>query len=365
MKQKEAVVEKENASDLWSQIATPVTMRKFVDEVANTEKLLLFGETGSGKTHFYLNILEWQEAQGLSADDMKMSIIFPDRPTGLAKLYKLIPRKYIDCIDVFQVNNYEETIIATATAEKQMETHYKKTGHYGWTVFELMENYWAFAQDYYCREAYGQTMGEYFAQMQSIMSNDKAEKRAAYEAFAGPFGGPWTIIKFFHNFNWIDRVKRFPYNTVFTSEIKEEENKDSIFHSLGYRPAGEKHNQHRMDTILYLGHRGEKFTIKPFKLTGYTKLYGEIDITGKNGYEEHKKACKRLADLGYCVSKMDDLEQQAGISPPKRKQPEVKVHTKEELGEMTKNAPNMVEDIQEGLKKLAKKEDEEEDPFDL
>jgi len=332
---KQKAVQK-HAPDLWSQRANSVTMRKFVTEVADTEKLLLFGETGSGKTHFYLNILEWQEKQGLKRDDLKMSIIFPDRPTGLAKLVNLIPKRYIDRIDVYQVNDYEETVVATATAEETMEEHYKETGQFGWMVFELMENYWTFSQDYYCRQAYGTSMGEYFAQMQSL--NAKSDKKTAYEAFAGPFGGPWPIIKFFHNFNWIDRVKRFPYNTIFTSEIKEEDNKDSIFYSLGYRPAGEKHNQHRMDTILYMGHKGNKFTMQPFKLTGYTRMYGEVNITGKNGYEEHRNAMKRLANLGYCVSKMDDLEQQAGINPPKRKK-ETEEKPKEEPKEKPKEVP--------------------------
>ena len=307
------------APDLWNQTADSISMRQFVRDVANTEKLLVFGETGSGKTYFYLKILEYLEKTGLSPDNMKMVIVFPDRPTGLTKLKDIIPSNYYDSIEVFPVNNYEDTIRATTTAEKIMEEHYKKTGHFGWIVFELMENYWTFAQDYYCRQAYGKSLGEYFAQMQSIISSDKAEKRTAYEAFAGPFGGPWPIIKFFHNFNWIDKIKRFPYNVVFTSEIKEEENKDSIFYTLGYRPAGEKHNQHRMDTILYLGHSGGKFTMKPFKLTGYTRLYGQIDITNKNGYEEHKRALKKLAELGYCVSKMEDIEQQAGIKPVKKK----------------------------------------------
>lgn len=310
---------KNTHTNLWNQMVQPVTMRKFAEDVADTEKLLLFGETGSGKTHFYLNILKYLKKSGIEPSNIKMEIIFPDRPTGLAKLYSLIPSDFVDYVDVFQITNYEDTIRATSSAEMVLQNHYKETGHLGWMVFELMENYWTFSQDYFCREAYGQTMGEFFAQMQSIGSKDVAEKKTAYEAFAGPFGGPWPIIKFFHNFNWIDKVKRFPFNTVFTSEIKEEENKDSIFSTLGYRPAGEKHNQHKMDTILYLSHKSNNFYMKPFKLTGFTRMFGELDITGKNGYEEHKSACTKLASLGYSVSKMKDIELQAGINPPKKK----------------------------------------------
>jgi hypothetical protein len=180
-----------------------------------------------------------------------------------------------------------------------------------------MENYWAFSQDYYCRQAYGETMADYFAQMQDIIKKGSGENRAAYEAMAGPWGGPWIVVKMAHNFNWLDKLKRMPYNIIFTSELKEEENKDSIFYSLGYRPAGEKHTQHKVDTILYLSHQGNKFFAKPFKLTGYDKLYGQIEITDKNGYEEHLNALKELEKRGFRISPIEELEKEAGITPPK------------------------------------------------
>lgn len=332
---KKEVETKGNVKTLWERRVESVPMVKYVEDTADTEKLLLFSETGAGKTTFYLNILRYLRKKGVKKEDLFMCIVTPDRPTGVAKLFNLIPKEYIGCVEVFAINDYEESVIATATAEEKLEAHFKKTGKFGWLVFELMENYWTFAQDYYCRRAYGKTMGEYFAQMQTIMSKDKAEKKTAYEAFAGPFGGPWPIIKFFHNFNWIDKIKRFPYNVIFTSEIKEETNKDSIFHTLGYRPAGEKHNQHRMDTILYLSHKGNNFFMKPFKLTGYRRLYGELNITEKNGYEVYKDALKRLEELGHCVSKMDDIEAAAGITPPKKKaaqklEPKPKLESKTE-----------------------------------
>jgi len=121
------------------------------------------------------------------------------------------------------------------------------------------------------------------------------------------------VIKFFHNFNWIDKIKRMPYNVLFTSEIKEEGNKDSIFYDIGYRPSGEKDNMHRFDTILYLSHKGNKFSQACYKLTGYSKIYSSVDITNKNGYEVHKGLLKRLEDAGLRTSKIEDVEKEAGI----------------------------------------------------
>ena len=328
-------------------------MDRFVAETANTEKLLLFSETAGGKTRFYLKILQWLSKKGVKADDMLMYIIYPDRPGGLTSLYGFIPKEYQSNIKVLIVSDYEQLITASATAIEGLEEHYKKTGKYGWLVFELCETFWTFSQDYYCRKAYGETMADYFSQMQSILGKDKAEKGSAYESFAGPFGGPWPIIKFYFNFYWIDRLKRLPYNIIFTSELKEEENKDSVFSDLGFRPAGEKHLQHKMDTILYLSHKGNSFYLKPYKITGYEKLYGQLEITGKNGYEVHKDALKRLEELGYKVTKFEELEKEAGIIPPK---PKPKVEKPETIIEQPKEEKTVTVINKEGETKISKEE---------
>ena len=64
-------------------------------------------------------------------------------------------------------------------------------------------------------------------------------------------------------------------------------------------------------------------------MTGYTKLYGKTEVTGKNDYETHLNLLKELDKRGFKVSAIDDLEQQAGITPPKKK-PESKPKPKEE-----------------------------------
>jgi len=334
------VTPKTDAEAFWNETVKPVTYRQYVEQAADTEKLLLFSESGGGKTTYYLSIINYLLKKGLSLEQIKMCIIFPDRPSGLVKLHGMIPEEFLDRIDIFSVNNYEETVKATASAHRILMEHYEKHKVPGWQVFELMENYWSFAQDYYSRQAFGKSLGEYFAQMQTILQKSKADKKTAYEAFAGPFGGPWPIIKFFHNFNWMDRIKRFPYHVVFTSEIKQEDNDDSVFKALGYRPAGEKHNQHRVDSILYLSHKGNNFYMRPYKLTGYQQLYPRVDITGKNGYEEHRLQLEKLEKEGYCVSKMTHLEKSVGITPPKKPE-QPKEQPKTEVKEKPKDKPKV------------------------
>jgi hypothetical protein len=284
---------------------------------------------------------------------MLMNIIFPDRAKGLTSLYGMIPKEFRNAVNVFPVNNYEDTLSATGTSDKMLMEHFKKTGIHGWFVAELMESYWLYSQDWFTRNAYGETLMEYMTKMSGVLSEKKAGQGPAYEALAGPFGGPWPIIKMAHNMNWIDKLKKKPYNIVFTSEVKEEDNKESIFEK--YRPAGEKHMQHKFDTILYLTHKGDNYFMKPYKISGYEKLYGQMDITGKNGYEVHIEALKRLEQLGYKTTKMEELEKEVGIVPPKPKK------AKEE-----KVLPETVTEVAKTLEKMEeKKKKPEDDPFDF
>jgi len=323
---KENVVKKKEV-DLWNEkLVEPVSLGKYAKEVVDSEKIILFGESNTGKTRWYLKILEYLINGGVKKEDILMCVVFPDRPTGIAKLANLIPEDFRDNIKVFQINTYEELVSSTAQSEELLKEHYKKTGKYGWLIVELLEDAWKSSQDFFCREAYGQSMGEFFSNMRDSLEKPGSP---AYEAFAGPFGGPWPIIKFFHNYNWIDKIKRMPYNILFTSELKSEQNKDSIFADLKYRPAGEKDNIHRVDTVIYLSHKGNKFTQACYKLTGYSKIYSTVDITNKNGFEEHKKLLQRLEDAGLRTSKIEDVEKEAGIEFEEKPEKEIKTVVRE------------------------------------
>ena len=310
---KKEVANKE-PQDLWKQeLVKPVSIKKYAAEVANTEKMIIFAESNAGKTSFYIGILKYLKEQGMKKEDLLMCIIYPDRPTGITKLESNIPEEYRENILIFPVNTYEDIVSSTAVAAKYLAEHKKKTGKLGWLVCELLEDVWKSVQDYYCRLAYGETLGEYFAKKRADVKAIQ-EDTTAYKSLEG--WGDWPIIKYFHNFNWIDKIKRMQYNVLFTAEIKPEGNKDSIFFDLGYRPAGEKDNMHRVDTIIYLSHKGNEFFMQPYKSTGYKRLYSKQKITGKNAYKVHKQALEELTKRGFGMSAMQELEEEAGITPP-------------------------------------------------
>jgi len=325
--------------DLWKEEAETYTIEQFAKQTENVEKILWYGESNSGKTRGYLDVLRYLKKIGTPPEKVCMCIIFSDRATGITKLYHLIPKEYVKNIYIFPVNDYEDLVKATGNAERILLEHHKKTGTHGWLISELLEESWRMAQDYYSRQAFGETLADLMsakrraiADLKSVKSEDK--KESAYQVLEG--WRDWTVIKFYHNFNWIDRIKKMPFNVGATAEIREIDNPDSIFYSVKVRPAGEKDNVHRFDTIIYKKHVGDKFYQRCFKLTGYSRLYSDIDITDKNGYEVHQKTLKLFESKGYKSSAIEELEKEAGIpSPPKKEEPKTEKEQAQDIAKAT------------------------------
>ena len=315
----------EQPKDLWKENVPSITMKQFAKETADVEKIIWFGESSSGKTRAYLDVLGYLKQQGVPAEKVCMCVIFSDRATGITKLYNLIPKEYVERVHIFPTNDYESMVKATASSEQILMEHFKNTGVHGWLICELLAESWRFCQDHYSREAFGETLADLMsAKRRAIVDikglKDDKKKESAYQALEG--WRDWSCIKFYHNFNWIDRIKKMPFNVGATAEIKDEANPDSIFAAIKVRPSGEKDNVHRFDTIIYKKHQGDKFYMRCLKLTGYDRLYTDVDITNKNSYAVHKEILKKFDKAGYHSSAIEELEKEAGIpSPPKVEPP--------------------------------------------
>ena len=320
---KKTAVGEQQPKDLWKESADSKTIKDFANETIDVEKILWYGESNSGKTRAYLDILaHLKNEENVSAEKVCMCIIFSDRATGITKLYHLIPKEYVNRVFIFPVSNYEEMVKATAESERILMKHFEKTKTHGWLILELLEEAWRFAQDYYSRQSFGETLADLMATKRQEVHNlmvakNKEDKETAYQVLSG--FRDWVTIKFFHNFNWIYKIKRMPFNVGATAEIREEVNPDSMFAKVGAKPAGEKDNMHRFDTIIYKKHLKDKFYQRCFKLTGYSRLYSDVDITDKNSYTIHKKVCEKFERSGYKTGAMEEIEKEAGIEPPKPK----------------------------------------------
>jgi len=318
----------DDPTNLWGKKVTPIPLDIFAEETENVEKILWFGESNTGKTQSaIIDVLRYLASQKVPPEHVMFCVIFPDRATGITKLYHLIPQQYRDRVFMFTINDYEDLISATASAEDLLMEHYKKTKVHGWMIIELAEEAWRMSQDYYSRKSFGETLADLMSAKRRALteyndSSDERKKESAYQALEG--WRDWTVIKFFHNFNWIDKIKRMPFNVAMTSEIKAVDSSDSIFFDIKHQPAGEKDNVHRFDTVIYKKHIGNKFTQRCFKLTGYSRLYNEVDITDKNSYAEHKKILRKFDEKGYHLSAIDEAEEEAKIVVPEKVKEKVK-----------------------------------------
>lgn len=344
---------------------------EYIEQTADSYKIIAFAETNAGKTRFYLLVPEHLKKKGIPPEKFLMYVINTDRATGITKLAGLIPPEYIPRVHILDAYSYETLIEATKVAHTALMKHIKEVGPHAYLAHELLGVPWTWSQDYYTRRSYGEGLGDFFAtkkQLEKAIRDDSS----AYRALDG--WKDWSVIKLLHNEQWIEPLKNVPYHTIFTAEIREEGREDSIFHKTG-RPAGEKYNIHRFDHIICFRRSGnpktgEHFFMKPIKLTGFSKKYPEQDVTDKNAFTVHEQMLKALEDKGLKESKIQKQEKEAGIVPPEKPKekpvppPEVKEEVKE-----TKVEPVKVEGDEffykkhysDGTSKLFKRKATEED----
>src|SRR4030042_5004419 len=169
-------------------------------------------------------VLDYYRKIGVKPEDVLICVVYPDRASGITKLAGVVPPEYLGRVRVFQISNYEQLIKATATSDRLLREHYKKTGNakHGWLVIELLGEPWVFSQDHYVQQTYGKDLGAYFAERKRL-SEAIRENPSAYKILDG--WKDWSVIKLFHNLEWIEKIKLMPHNVWFTAEIKDEENR--------------------------------------------------------------------------------------------------------------------------------------------
>ena len=67
--------------DLWKIQQDPIRIDKFAKDTADVEKIIWFGESNSGKTRAYLDVLGYYKDNDVPKEQVCMCIVFPDRAT--------------------------------------------------------------------------------------------------------------------------------------------------------------------------------------------------------------------------------------------------------------------------------------------
>jgi len=268
------------------------------------ESILVYGSTGSGKTYFYMSIPQYYKSIGLKPENFAMAVIYPDRPGGYKKVGKKhVPPEFRERIIIRPIHgDFLEVIDETNKLMKVLtEFARRDKNNVVWLVVEMLDEMWDMAQDTAIREAYGIGLGEFMAEKRKQIVEkaqlEGSKEPSAYQALSGAFGGEWVTIKNLHNTEWIEKLKSAPVagvNLLFTAGEKDASS--TPFTLVGKEPRGEKSNHHRVDTILYLKQSENKFTMQPVKITGFSYLYEETDVTNKIPFNEHIKQLKALEE---------------------------------------------------------------------
>lgn len=264
-----------------------------LDRMLDREVILLGGSPGSGKSFSVAALVSDGLEQGF-----KVAVL--DRDRGLHKVIReLFGDDKPENLAYFLLDEW-------AKAEEAANYALENLGPGDWFVFEMIGSIWDFAQTEYSRLVYDEGLTNHIMllraeaqeiiRQQGVDPKSKEARKITGEkiGFSGLDGRQdWSLIKRMHNNELFDKlIIRGDFNILSTTSMtlisndEMEKHKYPEFESLGRRPEGEKHQQHRHDTLAVVDKKGGKWLArtdlgaKKGKDRGGRELFKELDITG-------------------------------------------------------------------------------------
>lgn len=237
--------------------------------------------------------------------ELGFNLVVIDRDRGLAKAVKEVCGKIPDNLDYFLATKFEKY------AEGITHAHVNLAAD-DWLVFDMIGGMWDMAQSQYSRMVYGDDVTRHLIALRTeaeehVDSSKRGKAEAGVRQASVQYNGmegrtDWPLIKRMHNDDLIDdAILNGDFNILSTtsgSPITDQDvGKWPRWDHIGLRPEGEKHNQHRHDTLMYLSlTRGKYFWQTNLgqgegKDRGDRMLVGATDCTDRgvlsSYYEEH------------------------------------------------------------------------------
>ncbi len=233
-----------------------------------TERILLYGPLGTGKTSSYLKIAQWLQQ---TKSPNQVYVIDTDfalkRMLSKNEKYRnLTNLHYYECTkwDIVDDNNKEKngrdkrrnkdgaTGYVVPTTEKILSVIQPND----WFVVDFSDATWSMVQAWFTNKVYGKDIDDHFLLMrmeiQKTLKDGQKPKQSA--AFSGR--GDWPIINKIY-FAWRDRILlQHDFNVVLTAKETDIEDDDKtktkkLFRRFGVKPSGQKDMAHMMHTVLY------------------------------------------------------------------------------------------------------------------
>jgi len=244
---------------------------------AKFHKILVYGQTGTGKTFGILHI---------AASLKNNTLFYLDTDEGTSKDVDEFPDDVKSRLQYYLATSMDEMI-----ADLNDATLKCMPGD--WIVVDMAARVWDLAQSEFIRKVFDASeVGRYYLEMRRelerhpvITKSGGVDKQPNLDGWTD-----WVPIKKRHNEDFMDVLKMLPRKkgvhvlvTTSADQLKtqgkfaDKGDTISVFGKVGYKPEGEKHNPHRFDTILFLSKAGGEYYVTCLKNRG-RKEFGQTLI---------------------------------------------------------------------------------------
>jgi len=228
--------------------------------MALRERLMLVGDTGTGKSYSCLTLareLAPTPFYFIDTDDSVDRLLFTEFK-GLTNVYPYPSSSWEKC-------------------EKSLEDISSKVKEGDWLVIDMLCSTWDFVQSYFVEQVFGKKIDDYFLEVRKTMKIG-ATRLDGLKGWVD-----WGVINKIYQ-DWVNKIMyQLPCHVAATSKVTslmttDEPEIRSLFSSLGIKPEGEKRNSYRVHTILLTAHDKNGWYISTIKDRGRRQL-NKVQIT--------------------------------------------------------------------------------------
>lgn len=213
-----------------------------------TEKILVYGKWGTGKSYQFLKIAEFvapTRCYVIDSDDSYPRLLETEFT-------------HLDNIELYQVSGWPEWREAISDIVFRVRPG-------DWVCVDRADLAWEAVQDYYTTEVFGEDAGDYFLAVRKEMEAElrRGEEKKVLQVFEGD--KDWQVINRLYRQHWLKLVTPgFPAHLYFTASEKQVEKRDKAdikrdYGWIGYHPAGQKHLPHQVHTVLRFSIDGDEW----------------------------------------------------------------------------------------------------------
>jgi len=203
------------------------------------QRILVYGDAKTGKTHFALSIVKYYK----SPEDVE--VFFLDLDGGAYPLLKkgVFPSEFTKSIHISTPSSFQEVIKDTEEALKEGLMRMKKKAI--WVVIDNVGRMWELTREEYTQQVWGKSyLDLLIAKRKQAIQEHKGNKPVFSPMF------DYQVINPMY-FRWIESIKNSGLNFMLLTPAQPVFDEEEITRIIGWIPKGQKDDKFRVDTILF------------------------------------------------------------------------------------------------------------------